>query len=191
MKSNKLNRKELKPTLWKVKNSKYLLKDRWITVRADDCVTQEGIRIAPYYVLEYPDWVHMVVRDAKQRILITRQYRHGAKKIVTELPCGTVDPRDASPLAAAKRELMEETGYEGVFTLVGVTSPNPATHTNHVYTYLVTNPIQKKRPIQDLFEVLQYKFLDLEKILTMIDKKEFSQALHISDLFLALRKNFY
>ncbi len=43
---------------WKVTASRYLLRDQWLTVRADDCVTETGATLAPYYVLEYPDWAH-------------------------------------------------------------------------------------------------------------------------------------
>ncbi len=180
------NVQKLQP--WSTKGSKYILKDRWITVRADTCLTKEGTVISPYYVLEYPDWVHMVVIDIRRRVLITRQYRHGIKRIIAELPCGTVESRDKNPLAAARRELVEETGYIGKFTLVGVKSPNPATHTNSVYTYLVTNPIKKKNVQRDPFEVLTCQFVDMKQVFKLIDKKEFAQAIHVGSFFLALRK---
>ena len=162
----------LKP--WTTKKSKYLLRDRWITVRADECITNEKIEITPYYVLEYPDWVHLVVIDKKGRILITRQYRHGAKKIISEIPCGTVDQK--------------ETGYTGKFILAGVTSPNPATHTNKIYTYLVINPVKDKVVIQDPTEIIKYKFMSLKEVLKLIDEKKFFQATHISSFFLGLKK---
>lgn len=181
-----MKQKKLRP--WSTKDSKYILTDRWITVRADDCVTAEGRTIAPYYVLEYPHWVHMVVIDEKNRILVTQQYRHGAKKIVRELPVGSMDKSDKTPRAAAKRELMEETGYDGTFVLAGITSPNPATHTNSIYTYLVTKPVQKEIPKDNPFEVINYEFMPLSKVLALVERGEFLQALHIGSLFLALRK---
>ena len=176
----------LKP--WKTNSSNHILRDRWISVRADECVTSTGVTISPYYVLEYPNWVHMVVIDESGKILINKQYRHGAKKVCCELPCGTVDANDSTPQDAAKRELLEETGYGGDFELVGVTSPNPANHSNSIYTYLVTNPIIEA-PVQDNpTEVVHCEFLDLAFILNLIDKGEFLQGLHIASLSLALRK---
>jgi len=184
--NNVMKKKKIEP--WSTKDSKYVFTDRWIKVRADDCLTAEGKNITPYYVLEYPHWVHMVVIDEKNRVLVTQQYRHGAKRVVMELPVGTMDKTDRNPLFAAKRELMEETGHDGTFVLAGITSPNPATHTNSVYAYLVTHPVKKEIPKDNPFEVMNYEFIPLSKLLTLIDKGEFAQAMHISSLFLALRK---
>jgi hypothetical protein len=38
---------------WRVTASRYIHKDRWIALRADDCLTDDGVPVAPYYVLEY------------------------------------------------------------------------------------------------------------------------------------------
>ncbi len=181
-------KKEKKLQKWSVASSKYVLKDKWIKVRADSCRTKSGEVISPYYVLEYPDWVRMVVINRKDEILITRQYRHGTKQIVAELISGTVDRKDKSHLSAAKRELLEEVGYTGKFTLLGIASPNPANQTNHTYSYLVTNPKQISIPVADPLEVIQYEFKSVNDVLKLIDKKEFIQEMHISSLFLALRK---
>jgi ADP-ribose pyrophosphatase len=43
-------------------------------------------------------------------VIVERQYKHGPAHMVLTLPAGAVDPGEA-PLAAAKRELLEETGY--------------------------------------------------------------------------------
>ena len=92
------------PKPWTVTASKYLVQDKWLTVRADRCQTARGVTVDPYYVLEYPDWVQIVAFDADNRILVTQQYRHAAGSLCLELPCGIVEAADETPLAAARRE---------------------------------------------------------------------------------------
>ena len=45
------------PSPWRVVGSELVHADRWIRVRADDCVDERQRTIAPYYVLEYGDWI--------------------------------------------------------------------------------------------------------------------------------------
>jgi ADP-ribose pyrophosphatase len=52
----------------------------------------------------------MMAVDEKKRVLLVRQYRLPADKYLWELPAGKLDPGE-TPLQAAKRELIEETGY--------------------------------------------------------------------------------
>jgi ADP-ribose pyrophosphatase len=59
--------------------------------------------------------VILAVDDSKSKsdplIVMERQYRHAAGQYLWELPAGKIDDADESRLAAAKRELIEETGY--------------------------------------------------------------------------------
>ena len=96
---------------WRITRSETLLKDHWVHLRADHCVTPAGIEISPYYVLSYPDWVHVVAITEFGCLVLVRQYRHAAGEFSLELPGGAVDPEDTNLEQAARRELEEETGF--------------------------------------------------------------------------------
>lgn len=119
---------------WEVRSSRPLIRDSWINLRADHCVTQRGVELDPYYVLEYRDWVHVVALDEADRLLLVRQYRHGVGEMSLELPGGVMDPHETDPVVAGARELLEETGHEAA-SIRHLTrlSPNPASHTNRVH----------------------------------------------------------
>jgi len=123
----------LKP--WTVTASEYVRKDEWIGLRADDCLTADGVRIAPFYVVEYPDWVQIVAIDADDQLLLVRQYRHGTREFTLELPAGRMDPGEIDPVAVARRELLEETGCAPAEArLISTGALNPAGTTNQVNT---------------------------------------------------------
>jgi len=174
---------------WLVKDSRYLIQDRWVTLRADTCETGNGLVVDSYYVLEESDWVHAVVFDSQNRILVLRQYRHGSQTICAELPGGAVEKSDASPLAAAKRELMEETGCvaENYEPLISVYA-NPGRQDNRVHGFIGVNAEQVNAPSLDETEEIVFDFVNIDSLFRLIDSGEFSQSLHISSVFLALRK---
>jgi len=76
---------------WKTLSSRYIIRDRWMTLRADRCETAAGVVIDPYYVQEPEDWVQVVAFDPADKILMIRQYRHAAGLISNELPCGGIE----------------------------------------------------------------------------------------------------
>ena len=177
----------LKP--WKILKSKYLHKDRWLTLRADTCETDTGTTIDPFYILEKNDWAHVVGFDDQDRVLIVRQYRHGSQTICAEVPCGVIDSTDSSPLEAIKRELLEETGCEAErFESLGEYYANPARQTNKVFSYIAYNVKQVAAQKLDETEAIEFEFVDLPTLAKLIDSGEFSQSLHISSVLLALRK---
>ena len=122
---------------WRVERSVFTHRDRWLTVRSDDCRSASGVEIKPYHVLELPTWLNIVALTGDGRIVLVTEYRHGTGEVLTGLPSGTMDPKDADPEAAARRELLEETGYGGgTFLPLGAYPANPANQTNDVTPFL-------------------------------------------------------
>ena len=99
------------PLDWTRLDSRYVVKDRWLALRADTYRTPADQIVEPCYVLEYRAWVNVVALTQAGEVVLVRQFRPGIGRTILELPGGTTDPEDASPEAAIRRELLEETGY--------------------------------------------------------------------------------
>jgi len=164
-----------------------VLRDRWISVRADDCVTAEGVEVSPFYVLEYPDWVNIVALDREDHVLLVRQYRHGLGRISLELPCGGAEA-DEPVLYAAIRELREETGYGNPanLSLVASLSPNAANHANFDHTALAEGVSPVCAPLQDATEVLELGRVPYQRALDLALSGAMMQATHVASLLLGL-----
>ena len=102
-----------KSRAWKVVKSEYLARKPWFTVRHERIELPDGRSIPDYYVFEYPDWVNVIAITKEGKFVFIDQYRHGLGETNYEIPAGVAEPDDASMLAAAQRELAEETGYGG------------------------------------------------------------------------------
>jgi 8-oxo-dGDP phosphatase len=172
---------------WKAKASRHLIRDQWLRVRADDCITPDGAEIAPFYVLEYPDWVQIVALDADDHIILVDQYRHGLGVMSLELPAGAVEQSDPSPLIAAARELEEETGF---FTLewqhIARLSPNPANHNNFCHVVLARDVYPRSAPVDDPAERVRVVRLPISEAVQLAMSGRMIQALHVASLALGL-----
>lgn len=173
---------------WKINNSQYIVNDKWLKLRADSCSMSKGTIIEPYYVFEYPDWINVFGITSDNEVILVKQYRHGIQKVVLELPSGCIDEQDKSPLAAAKRELLEETGYSGNnFTETCIVSANPANHNNQTHCYLATDLKKTSEISLDEGEEIETVLVPFNDFITMFKENKFDQALHVSSIFYALQ----
>ena len=172
---------------WEVEKSEIVFEDKWLKVRSDQCRMPGGQIVAPYYVLEYPDWINVVGITGEEEVVLVRQYRHGLGTTVIELPSGTVESQDRSPVDAAKRELLEETGYTGdFFVQTGIVSPNPSNHNNRAYCFLARNLEWVQPPQLDDTEEIETVLIPLADVLEMLRRMEFMQAMHVSSIYYAM-----
>ena len=124
---------------WKLLDSTYIIRRPWLTARRDTVQLPDG-RINPeFYILEYPTWVNVIAITKAGKFVMVEQYRHGLQDVFTELVAGVAE-KGEQPLDAARRELLEETGYgNGNWTLHTVLSQNPSATTNLTYSFLATD----------------------------------------------------
>ena len=121
---------------WKRKKSKEIADCRVFKVREDFCERVSDKLHSTFFVVENPDWVNIIALTKNNEVVLIEQFRHGTEEIILEIPGGMVD-EDEEPLNAARRELLEETGFASdKFILLGKSRPNPAIQDNTIYHFL-------------------------------------------------------
>ena len=118
---------------------------------------------------------------ATPRVLLERQYRHAATQFLWELPAGRIDPGERE-LQAAKRELLEETGYTATKwrrILKFYASPGFVAETMAVY--MATSLREgEAQPEED--EVIQIRFAPLPTVVGMVMKGAIRDAKTIASV---------
>jgi 8-oxo-dGTP pyrophosphatase MutT (NUDIX family) len=146
---------------WEVVTTSEIYRNDFFRLRRDSCSLQMKPEMtAQHYVLEMPDAVLVVPETDAGLLVMVEQYRHGAAGEFLEFPGGQLDPGDVSLETAARRELLEETGYEvSSLRYLGAHYPNPGAQTNRVHTYLATVTAHAAGPLPDEFENLRVVLL--------------------------------
>lgn len=97
---------------WQTLSSRTVYKNKWIRVREDQVIRPNGQR-GTYGVVESSPSIWIIALTTKKEIYLVRQYRYPTKVWSWEIPSGGSDGQPL--LAAAKRELWEETGLKAKY----------------------------------------------------------------------------
>lgn len=172
---------KIKP--WSTVNSEYLFRRPWLTVRRDEVRLPDG-RINPeFYVLEYADWINVVAITEDGMFVLERQYRYGLGEIGYEICAGVIEDGE-DPLDAAKRELSEETGYEGgEWTKVATISANPSTTSNLTHCYLARGVRKVRNQHLDATEDIEVILLSRDELYQLMLDDKIRQALMLAPLW--------
>ena len=169
--------------MWAIRQSEYIYKSRWLTARKDAVRTDKGIDIDDFYVLEYPTWVNVIAITQEGRFVIEQQYRHGIQQQVFEI-CAGICEANEEPIDAAKRELLEETGFSGgTWSLIGKFAPNPNSMSNWCYSFLAEGVTKSQEPHQEPTENIQIYSFSAEEVLSMMKKGEIAEGTMLAPLW--------
>ena len=153
-----------------------------LEVRFDWMRHPAGEPVLKRLVLESVDWINIVALDAEGLSIMVDQYRFGVGARTLETPGGMVDPGE-TPLAAAKRELLEETGYGGGrWRYLGAVEPNPAIHPHLCHHFLAQGVRRIAEPEPGPGEAIGLELLSLDGIRAAMADGRLRHALALSAL---------
>ncbi len=176
--------------VWEEVNCEHIVRDEWIDFRRSTYKMPNGKISGPYYSYSRKNFAIIVAITEDDHYICVKQFRQGIKQITTEFCAGCIERNDdvlEDTLTAAKRELLEETGYGSNDWRHMLTVPANATLADNYMSIFVAKNCQKINSQQNLDEdeflhVYLYSRNELEEL---IKKGEFSQASHILALLMA------
>jgi len=178
--------KELMP--WKLLHSELVFDHRWYKVRQDAVELPNGAIVDDYFLSVRPDVALVFPVTAKREIVFVRQYRHGAGKVLIELPAGTFDPQKESAESAALRELQEETGYHANhLTRLATLYDNPVKETNKIHLFLAENVELVSAQNLDHTEEIEVLLIPIDAVQEKLVQGEISVSGTVAAVFLGLR----
>ena len=137
----------------------------------------------PYYSLRLPDYAAMLAYTEDRQVLCVRQYRPALERYTLELPSGIIDPGE-TPEQAARRELIEETGYEARdLEVLGPLYPDTGRLGNRIWACVATGlrPVQGREPEPGI----EVQSMSVPELLQATARGRFDHALHLAVVHMA------
>lgn len=182
---------------WEPDSVEHIVRDEWIDFRKVRYRYPDGREFGPFYQYSRKSYSVIVPVLPDGRFLCVRQFRQGIGETTTEFPAGGIDAEGAEygrvtredALAAAKRELKEETGHESDEWTHLITIPSNATIAdNYAHVFLARNCRKVSGLHLDVTEDLEPVIVTKEEIEIMISEGRFQQMGHVMAYLLAVRR---
>lgn len=169
--------------------SKKIYDGKVISLRIDKIQLSSG-DVFEREVIEHPGAVAMLPFLDDGRLLLIKQYRHPVGEVLLEIPAGTLH-KNEDPKDCARRELIEETGYEAgkIEALISCfLAPGYSSEKIHLFH---ASELRRVGDSPDIDEMIELYPISIEKVQDMIKTGEITDAKTISGIsYLLLMGNF-
>ncbi len=145
--------------------------------------TVSGFGDDPFYSLRIYDYVAIVALTERHDILLVRQYRPAVEKFTLELPSGIIEPGE-DPAEAARRELLEETGYAADHVeMLPALCTDSGRLANRIYGYFARDVKPTGQTIESGLELI---VCSQQQLAAYIMAGQFDLSMHLGTLLLAV-----
>ena len=167
------------PTLekWRQRRRERVASYRILDVCRIELEDGDGRPRGDAFTIACRDWCNVIALTPDDRIVLVWQYRFGTDALSLEIPGGVIDAGEA-PIDAARRELLEETGYEtDRLEPVLVVEPNPAIQDNRCFTFVAHGARPTGTTRFDAMEELETVLLPRSRLGELLDSGQITHAL--------------
>ncbi len=171
---------------WEIVSSELIVDSPWYSLRRDACRLPDGSLVDPYYVRVHEGFAVIFALTRDNRVVMTRQYKHGYGDVVLELPAGALD-RGEDPIVCAARELEEETGFVAPsLELLAEFAADPTSSTGRLFLYLGRDAAPIGRAEPDSTEDIETLLVPLQELLGRVRSGEVFVQSHVAAIYTAL-----
>ncbi|NEN89715.1 MAG: NUDIX hydrolase [Okeania sp. SIO3H1] len=172
---------------WKLLQSRLVINNKWCLVRQDKVELSNGTIIDDFFINVRPDIALIFPVTTQQEIVFVRQYRHGVKEVLLELPAGAFNPIEETGEVAAARELTEETGYIAKKLIkLATLYDNPVKDTNSIHLFIAENVIKSQQQKLDITEEIEVVLIPVDEVIKRVLIGEISVSGTVAAIFLGL-----
>ncbi|MBT8341662.1 MAG: NUDIX hydrolase [Desulfatitalea sp.] len=138
-------------------------------------------------IIRHPGASAVVPITEEGAVILIKQYRHAVANYIWEIPAGTFDGKE-DPLACARRELIEETGFAARrWQRLGAVTPVPGYSDERIHLFMARDLTPAKQRL-DHDEILQVHTIAFDQVMEMIFDGQIEDAKTIAGILLAMKR---
>jgi ADP-ribose pyrophosphatase len=176
---------------WKQISRKTVYSTPHLRVHEDTVQLPNGSVVDDYSIVEFNDVIMCVVTDPDNNVIMLQEYRYAVDETMWNLPAGSMKRGTEELVAAARRELREETGYDSAdVTMVGELHDYPTKAPHIVHVFRIRNAVLTTQPDHEETEHLRVVLVRPEELKKLVFENQIKTTSVVSAVVLAMPELF-